>query len=67
MNFNETSYLEYLLNTFKHWSIQYDNKDKEDEFENIYYFTYQNVINSGVNSMKKVEFIEQLKSIKKFY
>ena len=67
MNFNETSYLEYLIKTFKHWSIQYDNKDKEDEFENIYYFTYQVLMNSEVNSMTKVELLGELRDIKKFY
>jgi hypothetical protein len=64
MNFNETYYLDYLIKNFKNWAMQYDNKSKEDEFETLYYFTYQSIKESGVSAMTKIDYFNKLKDIK---
>ena len=64
MEFNELDYLDYLIKNFKEWSMEYDNKNKEDKFETIYYYTYNTIKNSGVSAMTKIDYFNKLKDIK---
>lgn len=64
MEFNELDYLDYLIANFKKWSMEYDNKNKEDKFETIYYYTYNTIKNSGVSAMTKIDYFNKLKDIK---
>ena len=64
MNFNERNYLDYLIKSFQNWSKEYDNKKKYSEFEEIYYYTYQTIKESGVPAMVKIDYFNKLKDIK---
>lgn len=64
MKFNELDYLEYLIVNFKKWCMEYNNKNKKDKFETLYYYTYNTIKNSGVSAMTKIEYFNKLKDIK---
>lgn len=63
--FDENKFVEFLLDSFKKWAMQYDNKNKEDEFETYYYYIYQSILKSEkIRSMKKIDYFNKLKDIR---
>jgi hypothetical protein len=65
---NVELYIDFLLNAYVNACyIKGVDKFCEDEIEEIFYHIYNTIYNSGISSMKQIDYIEELRKIRQVY
>ena len=57
-------FIEFVLSSFVAWCSMYDNKDKKEDFNDLYNNIYECIKKSDIRALKKIDYFNELKDIK---
>lgn len=60
-------YISWLIIQFEVWCLELTNKNKKDTFNIFYKNIYNTIYNSNLSSIKKTDYFNKLKDIKRWY